>query len=114
MRQFYSARIIKRALVIVALMATAAVNASPLDCTAPVGAGASGVQCIPDGNIASIDAAPALKEAVPVVSANLASQGFHINQARSPSSMPESVPLMLLITAVIAILLVRAKRFNNK
>jgi len=114
MRQFYSAKSVKPVLLMIAMIAAVNVNATPLDCTAAFGADASAVQCVPNGEITSMDSVPALKETTPVALTNAAPQGFHINQARSPRAVPESVPLLILLSAIITVLLVRAKRFNTK
>lgn len=44
-----------------------------------------------------------------------ANSGFYVNQPHSrDEQLPDSLPLMLLITALLAVFLMRAKNLNNK
>lgn len=106
---------IKFALIFIALVAAAAANASLLDCPgsldANVGADA---QCAPIEPLTDDGQSSVLQEAVPVQAIQVALVGFQLNPARTTSALPESAPLLVLIGALLAVLLVRAKSHNSK
>lgn len=102
-------------LVFSGLMMAAAANASLLDCSKSLGLElASGAECIPAQTTVIERQSPGLNEGVSAPSANVASTGFQVNQTRTGSAVPESAPLLVLIGALLAVVLVRAKSYNTK
>lgn len=102
-------------LVFSSLMMAAAANASLLDCSKSLGLElASGAECISAETSVIEHRSPGLNEVIPTPSATAASTGFQVNQTRSASAVPESAPLLVLIGALLAVVLVRAKSYNTK
>jgi len=106
---------IKFALIFIALVAAAAANASLLDCPGSLDVNPIGdAQCSPIEPLADEGQISVLQEAIPTQPIQVALAGFQLNQARTTSAVPESAPLLVLIGALLAVLLVRAKSHNSK
>ena len=54
------------------------------------------------------------KHGISAPATNTTATGFQVNQTRSASAVPESAPLLVMIGALLAVLLVRAKSYNTK
>lgn len=106
---------IKFALIFIALVTAVAANASLLDCPGSLDAhSVADEQCTPIEPFADDGQTPVLQEAVPAQPIQVALVGFQLNQARTTSALLESAPLLVLIGALLAVLLVRAKSHNSK
>lgn len=112
----YGVASIKLALIFIALTAAGAANASLLDCTKSLSMSlVTGAECAPVEAAADNGQSYVLKEAIipaPPIKAGLA--GFQVDQTRGASAVPESAPLVVLIGALLAVVLVRAKSCNTK
>lgn len=103
------------AFVIIILMAAATANASLLDCTTSVGAESlSGSGCTPAEGVLNAASDYAVKDALPVPPINSAPAAFQVDQTRTPSPLSNSVLMLVLMGTFLAVVLVRAKRFNTK
>ncbi len=110
-----SSATLKHTLVFIVLMTSASANASLLDCTESSGATlAAGVECASVESLLPGDQTNADKEATPAPPIGAAFAGYQIGKARSPSALPESAPLLVLVVALLAVVLVRAKSHNSK
>ncbi len=110
-----SAASVKLALFLIALMATAATHASLLDCTtSPDTDLVADAQCAPVEPLVDDGQSYTLQEAIPAQPIKAVLAGFQVNQTRTTSALPESAPLLVLIGALLAVLLVRAKSCNTK
>lgn len=106
---------IKLAFIFIALVAAAAANASLLDCTKSLATElASGAECAPIAPLVDEGKSPVLQESIPAQPIQIALAGFQLNQTRTTSAVPESAPLLVLIGALLAVVLVRAKSCNTK
>jgi len=106
---------VKLALVFITWMAAAVANASLLDCTSTLGVEPiSGAGCAPAERAAKQAPTYGLQEAIPATPINAALAAFQIDQTRHTDPMSNSAPLLVLMGALLAVLLVRAKRFNTK
>ena len=115
MMHLYSRTSVKFALVFTTLMAAATANALLLDCTTSPGAELlPGAECTPADPVVNKTPGYVLEEAIPVTPINAALVAFQVDQARSSGPISNSVPLLVLIGALLSVLLVRAKRFNTK
>jgi hypothetical protein len=106
---------IKLAFLFIALTVAAAANASLLDCTKSLGTElTSGAECIPVAPSVNEGKSYVLRESIPSQPIKTALVGFQLNQTRTTSAVPESAPLLVLVGALLAVLLVRAKSCNTK
>jgi hypothetical protein len=106
---------IKFALIFIALVAAAAANASLLDCPGSLDTNVDAdAQCAPIEPLMDNGPPSILQEAIPTQPIQVALAGFQLNQARTTGAVPESAPLLVLIGALLAVLLVRAKSHNSK
>lgn len=117
MMHLHSTASIKFALICITLITTAGANASLLDCTKSMGmklASGAGAACAPIETIANTGQANALKKNVPATPIKAASVSFRVDQTRTPSAVPESAPLLVLVGVLLAVALIRAKSCNTK
>ena len=115
MKHLNQAVSINAALVFSMLIMAVAANASQLDCSKSLGLElASSADCIFAEITAKEPQSPGLEKGISAPSANTAAAGFQVNQARTASAVPESAPLLVLIGAMLAVVLVRAKSYNTK
>lgn len=106
---------LKHSLVFIVLMTSATANASLLDCTESSGATlAAGVECASVETLLTGDQTYAEIEATPAPPIGVALAGYQVDKARTPSALPESAPLLVLVGALLAVVLVRAKSHNSK
>jgi len=106
---------VKLALIFIALVVAATAKASLLDCTKPAGAAlVAGAECAPVEIMTHDGQSYVLKEAIPTPPIEASRAGFQMDQTRSASAIPESAPLLVLIGALLAVVLVRAKSCNTK
>ncbi|HCS63755.1 MAG TPA: hypothetical protein DIW64_06480 [Cellvibrio sp.] len=105
---------VKLVFILIALMAATTANASLLDCNKfPGMESASGLECVPKEE--EVDTGHELvKDALPGTPINHALTSFQVDQTRSASAIPESAPLLVLVGALLAVVLVRAKSHNSK
>lgn len=94
------------------LITATATNAALLNCDKSLAVELTGEECNSVVTQQHVSAVAVLQDAVPARSTNVAFSGYHVEP--SPSAIPESAPLLILIVALLAVLLVRAKRFNTK
>jgi hypothetical protein len=115
MIHIYSTASVKSALFLIAVMATAATHASLLDCTtSPYVDVVADAPCTPIEPLVDESKTYILEEAIPAQPIKAVLAGFQVNQTRATSALPESAPLVVLIGALLAVLLVRAKSCNTK
>lgn len=106
---------VKLVFILIALMAATAANASLLDCTKSLATDlASGVECAPMAPLVNEGKSLVLQESIPAQPIQPELAGFQLNQVRTTSAVPESAPLLVLIGALLAVVLVRAKSCNTK
>ncbi len=111
----YSMASIKFALLGIILGTTMAANASLLDCTSNLGVELlSGGGCAPIESMINQTPDYVVTDSIPAAPINAELVTFHVDQAHRANTMPNSIPLLVLISALLAILLVRAKGFNTK
>ena len=63
---------------------------------------------------AATDGPSTLARQSPLLQLDPQASGFHVNQTLGDEGAPESAPLLLLLGALLTVVLVRAKSFNNK
>jgi len=115
MLHFSGTNSIKLGLVFIMLVLAAAANASLLDCTKSLGAGlASGAECAPLAPLIDEGKSHVVQEAIPAQPIEAVLAGFQVNHPSTTSALPESAPLLVLIGALLAVVLVRAKSCNTK
>jgi uncharacterized low-complexity protein len=102
-------------LVFSALMMAAAANAAMLDCSKSLSLKlVASADCIAVEMTAGEGKSTAGKHGISAPATNTTATGFQVNQTRSASAVPESAPLLVMIGALLAVLLVRAKSYNTK
>lgn len=105
---------VKRGFIIIAFLAASAANAALPDCANFPGADSStGVECA-SATIVHESGSESLHHSLPATPINATLIKFQADQAPSASAVPESAPLLILVGALLAVFLVRAKRHNNK
>lgn len=102
--------------VISALLLTMSAHASLSNCGALALDSAVQLDCVETAaatvNTASV---PVLSELKPGAPAHKSSHSeYQVDQSRHASAIPGTVPVLVLISALLVILLIRAKRFNTK
>ncbi|WP_062060116.1 hypothetical protein [Cellvibrio sp. OA-2007] len=102
-------------LVLSALMMAAAANASMLDCGKSLRLElVASADCVFVEMTAAEGKVTVGNHSVSAPATNTPGAGFQVNQTRTASAIPESAPLLVLIGALLAVLLVRAKSYNTK
>lgn len=116
MCSFYRPASTRYMLLAIVLMAAAA-NASVLECNKTLQVNqAFTAKCKSVEQIAGATSVNTLKGAIPAVTptAIVAGGGFPLNQTRASDAATGSAPLLVLISALVGVILIRAKSYNSK
>lgn len=109
MYHLYSPAKLKLTLGFIVWMTSATASAFLIDCTE-----SSGVACASVEPLLKRDQAYAVEEDSPAPPLAIGLAGYQVDQTRAPGALPESAPLLVLISGLLAVVLVRAKSHNNK
>jgi hypothetical protein len=105
---------VKRGLIFIAFLATTSANAALPDCANfPEMESATRAECA-SATVVHESGSEPLHRALPATPINEALMKFQVDPAPAASGVPESAPLLVLVAALLAVFLVRAKRHNNK